>query len=115
MRKEGIILALVLSIFIIGMVVAPASAAHNVKVGNYKGKLTNKQYKTLKTAYKKDKKFTSVTIKCTNKKYHKITIQYMNGFCGQNCKIYAKGFYGSVWDTRYGMDGIKIVDFRVNL
>lgn len=115
MRKEGIILILILSVFIVGMVLAPASAAHNVKVGNYKGKLTNKEYKTLKNAYKKDKKDTFVIIKCTNKKHHKITIQYLNGFNGQNCKIYPKGFYGSVWDDRYGMDGIKLVDCRVSI
>ncbi|MBQ2666191.1 hypothetical protein [Methanobrevibacter sp.] len=115
MNRKGIILLAVLMIFIVGMVLAPASAAKNVKVGDYKGKLTTKQYKTLKNAYKKDKKFTSVTIKCTNKKYHKISIQYMNGLCQQNGKFYIKGFYGSVWDTRYGMDGIKLVDFRVNI
>ena len=115
MRKEGIILLLVLSIFIIGMVLAPASASKNVKVGDYTGKLTNKQYKTLKNAYKKDKVNTFVTIKCKNKKHHKITIQYLNGYNAQNVKIYPKGFYGTVWDARYGMDGLKLVDYRVNI
>lgn len=115
MRKEAIIILLVLSIFIVGMALAPASAAKNVKVGDYKGKLTNKEYKTLKNAYKKDKKNTFVIIKCKNKKHHKITIQYLNGFNGQNMKIYPKGFYGSVWDERYGMDGIKLVDYKVNI
>lgn len=115
MKKERIVLVIVLSVFIIGMIAAPASAAHKVKVGKYKGKLTNKQYKKLKVAYKKDKKYTCVTIKSTNKKYHKITIQYMNGYSPQSNKNYKKGFYGSVWDTRYGMDGTKIINKKVRI
>ena len=109
------ILLLVLSVFIVGMIMAPASASKNVKVGEYKGKLTNKQYKTLKTAFKKDKKYEFVIIKSTNKKHCKITIQYMNGFNPQNCKFYIKGFYATVWDERYGMDGLKILDAKVNI
>lgn len=114
MKKERIILLLVLSIFIVGMVLAPASAAHKVKVGKYKGKITNKQYKKLKTAYKKDKS-KHVTIKATNKKHHKITIQYMNGYSPQHEKYYKKGFYGSVWDTRYGMDGLKVINKKAKI
>lgn len=115
MRKEKIILLAVLSVFIVGMVLAPASAAHNVKVGKYKGKLSNKQYKNLKIAYKKDKKKYHVTIKSTNKKYHKITIQYMNGYSPQSGKHFKKGFYGSVWDSRYGIDGTKITNKRIRI
>ena len=115
MRKEKIILLLVLSVFIVGMALAPASASKNVKVDKYKGKLTTKQYKTLKNAYKKDRKNTVVTIKCTNNKNCQISIQYLNGLCPQNYKFYKKGFYASVWDARYGLDGIKIFDYKLNI
>lgn len=89
--------------------------AHYVKVGKYKGKLTTKQYKKLKVFYKKNKKYGSVTIKCTNKKYHKITISYLKGVNGMNGKYYSKGFYASVWDTRHGLDGLKISNKRVKI
>lgn len=115
MRKEKIIILLILSVFIIGMVLAPASASKNVKVGKYKGTLTDKQYKTLKTAFKKNKKNTVVIIKCTNNKNCKISIQYLNGLCPQNYKYYKKGFYATVWDTRYGMDGLKVIDYKLNI
>ena len=115
MRNERIILLVVLSVFIVGMLMCPASASKTVKVGDYKGKMTNKQYKSLKNAFKKDKKFEFVTIKSTNKKNCKITIQYMNGLCPQNGKFYSKGFYATVWDTRYGIDGIKIIDRKVSI
>ena len=91
------------------------TTTHYVKVGIYKGKLTNAQYKKLKSFYKNNKKYKFVSIKSTNKKYHKITIQYFNGYNGQNGKYYKKGFYATVWDTRYGMDRIKIVNKRVRI
>ena len=89
------------------------TAVHYVKVGKYKGKLTTKQYNKLKQIYKKNKKYGFVTIKSTNKKYHKITIEVLNGYNGMNGKYYKKGFYGSVWDTRYGIDGTKITNKKV--
>lgn len=115
MDRKRILLLAVLAVFIVGMLLSPVDASHKVKVGKYKGKLSNKQYKELKKAFKKDKKFTVVTIKSTNKKYHNISIQYLNGYVAQNGKSYEKGFYGSVWDTRYGMDGIKLTDVKVRI
>ena len=97
------------------LTVTKKTTSHYVKVGKYKGKLTNSQYKKLKMFYKKNSKYKFVTIKCTNKKYHKITIQLLTGYNGQNGKYYKKGFYASVWDTRYGMDGMKIYNKRVRV
>lgn len=42
-----------------------------------------------------------------------MTIQLLNGYNGMNGKYYKKGFYGNVWDTRYGMDGTKISNKKV--
>lgn len=64
---------IVLSIFIVGMVMGTASAAHTYKVGKYKGKITNKQYKQLKTAKKKGK-YKQIIVKCTNNKKAKMWI-----------------------------------------
>ena len=113
MKKEKLILIAVLSVFIVGMIAAPAAASHKVKVDKYKGKITNKQYKKLKTIYKKDKRFKFVSTKATNKKHHTITIQYMNGYSPQSEKNFKRGFYGNVMDARYGMDGIKLSNHRV--
>ena len=106
MDKNKLLILIILSIFIVGMVLAPASASHKVKVGKYKGKLTNKQYKKLKSGYKKNKKV-HVTIKSSNYKHHKIYIRYLNGYEPQSGKYFKKGFYADVWDTRYGIDGTK--------
>ena len=114
MNKNRLILVVLLTVFVLGMVLAPVAASHTVKIGKYKCKLTNKQYKKLKTAYKKDKKGTFVIIK-TNKKYYKATIQYENGYDAQDNKRLKKGFYADVWDTRLGIDGIKIDDKRIYL
>lgn len=94
---------------------AAKKKTHYVKVGKYIGKLTNNQYKKLKNAYKKNKKYAYVTIKCINKKYHKITVEILSGYNPMNGKYYKKGFYGTVWDTRYGMDGTKISNKKVKL
>ena len=90
-------------------------ATHYVKVEKYKGKLTNKQYTYLVKSYKKDKNFAHVTIKCTNVKYHKITVEILTGYNPMNDKYYKKGFYASVWDTRYGIDGTKISNKKAKL
>lgn len=90
-------------------------ATHYVKVGKYKGKLTNKQYAYLVKSYKKNKNFAYVTIKCTNVKYHKITVEILTGYNPMNDKYYKKGFYASVWDNRYGIDGTKLSNKKAKL
>ena len=112
MNKKGLILAGLLAVFVMGMILAPVSASHTVKIGKYKCKLTNKQYKKLKKIYKKDKRYGFVIVK-TNKKYHKATISYLNGWDEQWERRVKRGFYADVYDTRYGMDGIKIQNKRV--
>jgi hypothetical protein len=88
-----------LTVFVLGMVLAPVAASHTVKIGKYKCKLTNKQYKKLKTAYKKDKKGTFVIIK-TNKKYYKATIQYENGYDAQDNKRLKKKDFIQMFGTQ---------------
>ena len=112
MNKNRLILAVLLSVFVLGMVLAPVEASYTFKVGKYKCKITNKQYKKLKTAYKKNKKYDFVIGK-TNKKYYKLTLEYQRGYDEQAGKYYKKGFYATVWDARYGDDGIKIEEKRV--
>ena len=59
MNKKQKLAIIILSIFIIGMCIGAADAAHTVKKGKYKAKLTNKEYKKLtktQTKYKKVKK-----------------------------------------------------------
>lgn len=85
---------------------------HYVKVGIYKGRLSDKQYKKLKRDYENDN-LDFVVIDCINKKYHKITVQILNGYSPMNDKYYQKGFYGSVWDDRYGKDGSKVHNKKV--
>lgn len=87
---------------------ANKKTSHYVKVGTYKGKLSDKQYKKLKRDYKNNKNFAHVTINCINKKYHKITVEILCGYNPMNYKYYEKGFYGNVWDDRYGKDGMKV-------
>lgn len=52
MNRNKLILIAILCIFVVGMVMAPASASHKIKVGKYKGKISNKYYKYLKKAKK---------------------------------------------------------------
>jgi len=73
--KSKTILLIVLLIFIIGMTcgVAEVSASHTFKCGKYKGKISNKQYKTLKKAKKKHK-YKSYTVKTGKYKKIKSTV-----------------------------------------
>ena len=81
---------------------------HYVKVGIYEGKLSDNQYKKLQDYYNNYKHFASVTINCINVKYHKITIEVLSGYSSMSDRYFKKGFYGDVWDNRYGIDGTKI-------
>ena len=73
MNKKKLLIIIILSIFVAGMVLAPASAAHSVKIGKYKAKMSDKQYKKIKNAKKKGK-MTGVTLK-TNKKGYKMNVE----------------------------------------
>lgn len=67
MNKKQKLAIIILSIFIIGMCIGAADAAHTVKKGKYKAKLNNKEYKKLtktQTKYKTVTKTRNVT------KYH---------------------------------------------
>jgi hypothetical protein len=48
MDNRKLLILIILSIFVVGMILAPASASHTYKCGKYKCKITNKQYKKLK-------------------------------------------------------------------
>ena len=48
MNKNRLILAVLLSIFLMGMVLAPVTASHTFHKGKYKITVSNKQYKKLK-------------------------------------------------------------------
>ena len=48
MKTKNIILLLILAVFCVGVFCGTVSAAHTVKVGKYKVKLTNKQYNHIK-------------------------------------------------------------------
>ena len=64
MNKKQKLAIIILSIFIIGMCIGAADAAHTVKKGKTKVKITNKEYKKLtsyKTEYKKVNKTRQVT------------------------------------------------------
>jgi len=70
MNKKQKLAIIILSIFIIGMCIGAADAAHTVKKGKTKVKITNKEYKKLtatKTAYKNVTKTRNVT------KYKQVT------------------------------------------
>lgn len=55
MNKKQQLAIIILSIFIIGICIGAADAAHSVKKGKYKVKLTKKEYKKL-TSYKTEYK-----------------------------------------------------------
>jgi hypothetical protein len=72
MENRKIILLLILSIFIIGMVLAPASASHTFKKGKYKVTVSDNTYKkikqgkkglTKKVGYKKVTEWTTKKVK----------------------------------------------------
>lgn len=68
MNKKRILLILLLTIFITGICINTVSAAHIIKVGKYKAKLTDKQYNYLKKVEKRNGN-ADVTLK-TGKYYH---------------------------------------------
>lgn len=67
MNKRKLIVLIVLTVFCIGMTMSSVSASHTFKVGKYKGTVSDKQYKKLKTSKKKHKDY-EVTVK-TGKYY----------------------------------------------
>ena len=83
-------------------------AVHYVKIGIYKGKITNKQYNYIMNAYKKNKRYVNIFTKCINKKYHEMTVEILDGYSPMSDRTFERGFYGNVWDSRYGMDGTKL-------
>ena len=83
-------------------------AVHYVKIGAYKGKITNKQYKYIMNAYKKNKRYVHISTNCINKKYHEMTVEILDGYSPMSDRTFERGFYGNVWDSRYGMDGTKL-------
>ena len=70
MNKKKILLLLILSIFIVGMVLSPASASHTFKIGKYKATVSDKKYKKMKSDAKKGKKVL-VTLKTGKYKTYK--------------------------------------------
>lgn len=55
MNRKKILVLSILVIFCIGMTLGAASASHTFKLGKYKGKISDKQYKKLQSAKKKGK------------------------------------------------------------
>lgn len=116
---KKIILALLLIMFITGILVSPVMAAkksknHTYKYGKLKCSITDKQYKKLKRA----KIGTSVKAKVISKiKYVKMDNYYQGEYLGKkryklHCYIYklAKNSYWQEWDAGgwlYGEKKIK--------
>lgn len=102
MNNKSVIL-IILFIFCTGMIMGAGdvAASKTFKYGKYKGKLSNKQYKTLKTA-KKQHKSKSVTVKTGKYK----TVSYY-----KNKKVtkYDVVPVWEYWDNLY-YDGWDIVD-----
>ena len=78
------------------MLCGTATASHTVKIGKYKGKLTNKQYNKLKKN-NKNGIWSNVKVKCTNKKGYKISVEsghsktkYGVSVWGKNGRVIAK-------------------------
>lgn len=71
MNKKKIVVLVVLTIFCVGMIMGSASASHTFKIGKYKGKISDKKYKQLKTANKKGK-YKRIVVKTGKYKTHKI-------------------------------------------
>ena len=102
MNNKSVIL-IILFIFCVGMIVGAGdvAASKTFKYGKYKGKISNKQYKKLKTA-KKQHKTKSVTVKTGKYK----TVSYY-----KNKKVTMYDIVPSweYWDNQY-YDGWDIVD-----
>ena len=101
MNKKQKMAIIILSIFIIGMCIGAADAAHTVKKGKTKVKITNKEYKKLtatKTQYKTVTKTRQVT------KYKNVTktrqVTKSNVTIKENVKVNTTYYQGSIPNIR---------------